>query len=193
MPCFVFYECNHQGFSRLDALFSGLIILCFAIWVTPTLRQWHQQKQTLEVIHVSQSIFDAQIAYFNNPKQQTSNSDTQNNTRLDVRNPFSSSRNDPRMFLALPPTPENIADHAQQASFSQRPWSELNLKINPSVRYQYQVTTNGLRGTEATFEIIAFGNRDGDKTLSQWRLRGFLNPNGKPMGRDSLYRLDPLE
>jgi hypothetical protein len=176
----------------MDALFSGLIIACFVVLVTPTLGRWYQQKQTLEVYRVSQAIYDAEIAYFESQKNNEPPADLEPQPRLRGVNPFAA-RNDPRKFLALPPTPETIAPYAQQAAFSQRPWSLLKLNIDSSLRYQYQVTTNGLSGTYAGFEIIAFGNRDGDKVLSQWRLRGFLDPNGKPLGRDTLYRLDPLE
>lgn len=150
--------------SKLEWLgIVGVIICLFALLIPPTLSIPKKLKAKEAPTNLIK-IYDAQINFF---KQHAS-------------------------FVSLPVTPSTPTKSKQLAKFQQEPWSALELDINPSVYYSYEVKTQTI-GSQYLFEAIAKGDLDGDGITSTYVIKGFFNPNGQPMGRDLIYQLDPLE
>ena len=97
-----------------------------------------------------------------------------------------------KSFLTLAAQPPQPGMTPQPGNFSKGDWALLGLKISHPVYYSYSVETSGT-GEDATFTVIARGDLDGDQHFSRWEMRGSFDPNGKILGKDLVYSLDPFE
>ncbi|MEZ4845684.1 MAG: hypothetical protein R2877_01560 [Bdellovibrionota bacterium] len=124
-------------------------------------------------------IFDAEMAYYESSQPQR-NSDSFKN--------FSNTK----QFLPLSPQPATPGPKQQVGNFSSGDWSLLQISIPAPVYFSYSVETAGF-GEEATFTAIAKGDLDGDQRFSRWEMLGSIDVDGKPLGANIVYSLDPLE
>lgn len=158
-----------RALSRLELISVVVLVICVVAWLIPQFFVWKDKVKAAEAVANLTGIYDAEFVYFHDD-----------------------SLGQGQQFLELPPIPAQPSPDLVSVRFDQEPWSDLPLRLDPNVRYSYQVRTEGT-GINATFEARAAGDLDGDGVFSQYLLRGWMDPNGKRMGRNLLMKLDPLE
>jgi type IV pilus assembly protein PilA len=71
-------------------------------------------------------------------------------------------------------------------------WNDLGFSIDSPGYYQYQVTSVG-SGTLASFTADAYGDLDGDTTISTTERVGSIDADGNPSGGAALYVVNDTE
>lgn len=160
-----------RAYSKLEWISFILVTLCMLSFLIPEIIQWRKRTKTREAINNIQIIYDAQQKHF--AKQLEAN-------------PSGAT------YLALPMTPNTTSSKKQTADFNQDPWSTLKLPIDSQVLFTYEVTVSGV-GPKSYFDVYARGDLDGDGNYSIHKIRGSVDPNGNPMGKETIYKMDPLE
>ncbi|MCB1198027.1 MAG: hypothetical protein R3A45_01940 [Bdellovibrionota bacterium] len=159
------------GYSKIEWISFAMVGLCFLTFLFPGCNRWRKQSKAKEALTNVKIIFDAQQKYFA--------------AQLKENPQFAT-------YLSLPMTPSSPTSDSQLAAFDQEPWSKLELNIDRDVLYSYEVLAHEI-GPKAYFEVYARGDIDGDGHFSIYKVRGAIDPNGKPIGSDIIYKMDPLE
>jgi|GEM_PF-4944754 len=162
-----------QGLSRVEWLSLLCVLLCILSYLLPQLIHTGKNKKIKDATENMRAIYDAQQAYFLRQKE-----------------------SDPELreaaYLTLPATPSLPSPLPQIANFDSSPWSLLGLDINSNVFFSYETLAFG-KGSDAHFEIFARGDLDGDGHQSMLKMRGKLDRLHKNLGRDVIFKIDPLE
>lgn len=167
----IWFNQNRRAFSKIELISLLLASICILSFAVPSFLRWRKYQKTYEAVRNLKIIFDAQQDLYQKQFKENPKSAT---------------------FLTLPRTPPQPGPDRQLASFSQKPWEQLKTNLSASVYYAYEVEAQGFGGN-ATFKATARGDLDGDGHTSLYILRGSVDPNGNPIGRNLVMKLDPLE
>jgi hypothetical protein len=163
---------DNHGLTKLEIISIFVIFIVAVAVAVDFFTSYKTKSKMAEAETLLPQIFNAQVIYYE--KNQTDAS------------------KGGKTFLTLSAQPPQPGMSPQPGNFSKGDWSLLGLNINKPVYYSYSVETSG-SGEEATFTVIARGDLDGDQHFSRWEMRGSFDPNGKILGKDLVYSLDPFE
>ena len=168
-----------MGFTALEVV-SLIVLTCIMVGALFT---WFSNQKLKSKAAEAQTnlklIFNAEMAYYETSQPQPNPNSTKN---------FQNTK----QFLPLSPQPATPGPQQQVGNFSSGDWSLLQISIPAPVYFSYSVETAGF-GEEASFTAIAKGDLDGDQRFSRWEMLGSIDVDGKPIGGNIVYSLDPLE
>lgn len=182
---------NRKGFTLIELMIVVAILGILAAVAVPAFLKYIKRSKTSEATMNVRKIFDGSVVFFTTERSDRSGAV--------IYPQFARST----AALTSPAAPAG----AQKTSFdftsdaNADTWDQLQFGTSDPIYFSYQYVSTSPSGREIaatipatqTFTAAAFGDLDGDSTLSTFERVGFKNLNGEVEGGAGLYIDNELE